>query len=98
MHRHKTPHIAKLVALFIAVIACVAGSATLSPRTAFAQALERASQSLDIAASIGFQRQIQLDRWTPVTITVRNTGTSVTGYVELLVADTQRRVDYQTHF
>ncbi len=60
--------------------------------------LERASQSLDITASIGFQQQVQLDKWTPITITVRNAGAAVTGYLEIIAADSRDRIDYKTHY
>ena len=60
--------------------------------------LERATQSIDIAASTGFQQQVQLDKWTPVTITLRNAGAAATGYLEILVADSRDRLETRTHY
>lgn len=82
-------HIAILTALLIG---------TLWAFAAIAQPLERAEHSIDIVASIGFQQRIQLDNWIPVTITVRNAGNAVSGQLEIVMADTQDRVNYQTRY
>ena len=60
--------------------------------------LERTSQSVDITAGIGFQQKVQLDKWTPITITVRNAGASVTGHLEVIAADSRDRINYQTRY
>jgi len=70
---------------------------SIRPATAQTQ-LERASQSIDIKPVISFQQLVQLDKWTPITITVRNTGAAVTGYLEVITADSRDRIDYQTRY
>ena len=84
---------AQYIAVFTALV-----TGTLWALTAIAQPLERAAHSIDIVASVGFQQRIQLDNWTPVTVTVRNTGSAVTGHLEIVLADTQARVNYKTRY
>ena len=60
--------------------------------------LQRAAQSIDISVAIGFQQRVQLDKWTPITVTVRNAGPAVTGYLEVLAEDSRERNEYQTRY
>ena len=77
----------------------IAATVALWSVTALAQEqLERAPDSLDITASVGFQQKVQLDKWTPITITVRNVGAALTGYLEIITADSRDRINYQTRY
>ncbi|MEM7377860.1 MAG: hypothetical protein AAF460_10180 [Pseudomonadota bacterium] len=77
-----------------AVLQCIA---VLGSVAAHAQ-LQRADQQIEIDAHIGFQQQVVIDTWTPITITVRNHGPAVTGALDVVTTDASPRGDYPTHY
>ena len=87
-------HLSRLTRLFVITTTLLMWSLT-----SLAQAqLERANQSIDISVSAGFQQRVQLDKWTPITITARNNGAAVTGHLEIIAADSRDRIHYQTRY
>lgn len=77
-----------------AVLQCIA---VLGSVAAHAQ-LQRADQHIEIDAHVGFQQQVVIDTWTPVTVTVRNHGPAVTGALDVVTTDASPHGDYPTHY